>query len=382
VPEAGLIGVARDFADLYATYLETPRSFFYFSFLTYLGAAVAKKVTVDSELDVEPRLYTVTVGESADARKSTGARKSDEFFHDVAPNLTVLHGVGSAEGLARVLQKSPTLLLHFDELKSFMAKANIENSELLPMVAKLFERDEYDNATKAKNVRVRGAAISLIGACTLDTYETVYSTDFINLGFPNRIWLVADRTDKRIAFPQRIPADQVRALKGRVRALLVQIEEAYGANGSKPVVYPLTPEARQVFEAWYMRRTGSIFEKRLDTYGHRFGLLLAVSAGKQEIDAEIMRAVVALLEWQLAVRRECDPIDAENLFAKIEEKVRRALRSKGPLTYRDLQRACHSSRFGIWAWEQSLNNLIRTGEVTVNKKTGIYGLTDPPQVAA
>ena len=80
VPNEGLIGVARDIAECYAEVLETPKSFLYFTVLTYLGALVANKVTLDSELRPHPCLYTVLLGESADTRKSTALRKVDEFF--------------------------------------------------------------------------------------------------------------------------------------------------------------------------------------------------------------------------------------------------------------------------------------------------------------
>jgi hypothetical protein len=103
VPEAGMIGLAKEFYDLYAAYLETPRSFLYLSFLTYLGTLIAKKVTLASELEVEPRLYVVVVGESADTRKSTALHKADVFSRSVSPGFPVIKGVGSAEGAARAL---------------------------------------------------------------------------------------------------------------------------------------------------------------------------------------------------------------------------------------------------------------------------------------
>jgi hypothetical protein len=85
VPEMSLVGVARDFALLHAEYLESPAAFFYFDFLTYFGNLIADKVTLDSELRPEPRLYTVKLGPSADARKSTSQWKVDQFFSNLEP---------------------------------------------------------------------------------------------------------------------------------------------------------------------------------------------------------------------------------------------------------------------------------------------------------
>src|SRR5262249_62189769 len=85
-PDPGLIGLGKEVADLYGASLESPRAFFYFAFLTYFGALISKKVTLDSELTFQPRLYTVLLSESASTRKSTALTKTHEFFRSLEPN--------------------------------------------------------------------------------------------------------------------------------------------------------------------------------------------------------------------------------------------------------------------------------------------------------
>ena len=79
-PTDAMIGLGRRFADLYSGYLESPLAFFYFAFLAYFGSLTSHKVTLDSELRPEPRLYVVLIGESADTRKSTALEKTGTFF--------------------------------------------------------------------------------------------------------------------------------------------------------------------------------------------------------------------------------------------------------------------------------------------------------------
>jgi hypothetical protein len=159
IPDQALMGVARDFARLHSDYLESPPAFFYFDYLTYFGNLIAEKVTLDSELHPEPRLYTVKLGPSADARKSTSQGKVDSFFQSLDPMFQprVLQGIGSAEGLANELKECPRIILFYDELKAFVDKAKNEGSVALPMVNTLFERGEYDNSVKTGRVSVRGA---------------------------------------------------------------------------------------------------------------------------------------------------------------------------------------------------------------------------------
>lgn len=387
VPEKGLIGLAREFADLYDEYLESPKSFFYFAFLTYLGAIVSKSVTLASELGVQPRLYTGLLGESADTRKSTALGKADEFFKSLLPTkLTwqTLHGVGSAEGLAEAINDSGNLpfLLHYDELKAFVQKGKIDTSVLLPMVNTLFERGDYDNVTRRTpngggRVSVRDASLSLLGASTKDTYATMFTQQFTAIGFPNRLWLVADRSEKSFAVPGKIPPERLQPLRKHVKDLLQRIHAAYVKNDRRPIEYGMTPGARQMFDEWYANREGSIFERRLDTYGHRLALLLAVASGRvdpAEIDETVMAAVVALLRYQLEVRRECDPVDAETKIAALEERVRRVL-TRGPLKEWDLKKRVNATRSGLWVWDAAVRNLKKAGEIKADAK--LYSLALP-----
>src|SRR5262249_54919201 len=96
--------------------------------------------------------------------------------------------------------------------------------------------------------------------------------------------------------------------------------------------------------------------------------------GRQTIDEEIAAGVVDLLRYQLAVRRESDPVDADNAIAKLEEKIRRAL-ARGPVAMRDLQRRCHYNRVGLWAWRTAFGNLLMAGEVEHDKALNLVRLT-------
>jgi hypothetical protein len=243
------------------------------------------------------------------------------------------------------------------------------------MVTTLFERGDYDNRTKETKVSVRGARLSLLGACTSDTYATLFDRQFHAIGFLNRLWLTVDRSTQRIAVPGLVPGEAVAALRDDVRARLATLDAAYTANGLLPVRYRLTPGALACFRTWYDAREGSIFERRLDTYGHRLMLLLAATTGRAEIDEDLARRVVALLRYQLEVRREVDPVDAESLIAGLEEKIRRAL-ARGALKGRDLKKRVHYERVGVWAWEQAVGNLRRTGELVVDRTTDLFWRPD------
>ena len=177
-PTEVMNGVAGEFANLYSSYLESPKEFFYFAFLTILGSLLSQRLTLASEIAPQPRLYCLLLGESADERKSSAIGKTIDFFKESVSDLNLCFGIGSAEGLQARLNDCLTriLLLVFDELKSFVSKCKIEASVLLPMVNTLFESNRYESRTKTTDIVLDDVYLSLLGASTLQTYQNMWST--------------------------------------------------------------------------------------------------------------------------------------------------------------------------------------------------------------
>jgi len=369
VPDAGMIGLGRDFADLYASHMEAPRGYFYFAWLTFLGFLVAKKVRLDSSLDTEPRLYTVLLGETASSRKSTVIEKTTKFFEKFmrqtmsddftvkASSYQVLTGVGSAEGLARQLETTPNILLTYDELRALLSKSRAESSVLLETISTLFERGVVAQVTSTKSIKISNASVSILGASTKDTYEKLFNTTALSLGILNRLWIVLDGVTSSFPVPGVVPDGRLSKLQAKTDAVLNRTHEG--------MTVKINPAALKLYEAWYFDRhkRDSLFEKRLDTYAVRLMVLLALSNGVGEVDTRIMRAVLELVQYELDVRLVTDPIDAVTLYAQMEEKIRRTL-MMGPLSRRDLYRRTNASRSGTYIFDTSLKNLRGTGEIS------------------
>jgi hypothetical protein len=364
-PEKALLGWPGEFAELYGRYTEAPRSFYFMAALTCLGALLSHRITLASVIRPQPRLYTVILGESGDDRKSTTIRLTVEFFLEALGTdaFGVSHGVGSAEGLAEELSGCRELLLVCDEFKTFVNKARIESSVLLPCVNTLFELNRYHSATKGHRIALEGVYLSLLAACTKDTYSTVFGRAFTDIGFINRLLVVLDSAERRFHLPPQIPTDERAALRSRLQDLIRSVDAL--CRAAQPYPMPLTPEADETFGRWYEALPRSIFSKRLDTYGHRLMPLLAASMGSPEVNRDVAEATVALLDYEFAVRRIADPVDAENKTAELEERVRRAL-ARGPLPEKGrlgLRKTLHYERYGWFIWNAAISNLEKAGDV-------------------
>ena len=364
-PEKAFLGWAGDLARLYSRCTEAPMSFYFMAALTCLGNLICRKITLDSVIGPQPRLYTVILGESGDDRKSTSIRLIVEFFLEaLGPEaFGVCHGVGSAEGLADELSRHAEVLLVLDEFKTFVNKAQIQSSVLLPCANSLFESNRYHSATRHHRIALEDVHLSLLAACTKDTYSTIFGRAFTDIGFINRLFLVLDSANRRFHLPPQIPEAEKTELHSRLQESIRWVDSLCG--GTEPYPMRLTPEADAIFRQWYERLPQSVFAKRLDTYGHRLMPLLAVSMGAREVDEQVAEATVAMLDYEFAVRRIADPVDAESKIAELEERIRRAL-ARGPVPEKGrdgLRKSLHYERYGYFIWNAAITNLVKAGDI-------------------
>ncbi len=370
-PAEVMTGAAGEFAHLYTSYMEVPKQFLYFSYLTCLGNLLADSLTIDSELRPQPRMFTVLLGESADDRKSTAISKTVSFFKDVDPTFNICWGVGSAEGLQTRMEGNNRLLLTFDEFAQFVGKCTIESSVLLPCVNSLFENNWYESQTKKARIVLNNAHLSILAASTIQTYERTWSARFTDMGFNNRLWLVTGTGKRKFSCPLTIPDESKALARQKLSAVLRHAE--------KHPCLEMEKAARDKYDEWYMGRPQSIHGKRIDVYALRLASLLAVNDLKAAVDAETIDKVIALCDNQLHVRQLHDPIDADSTMAKLEEKVRRVLKAKGNVGRRDLKRALHVNQTGLWLFDKAMENLIKEKEIGFDKGTGLY-FTQPEGV--
>jgi hypothetical protein len=375
-PAHAMVGSLGDFARVMAAGTEVPEEFYFAAGLTLIGVICAGSLRLNAALECEPRLYTLLLGESADVKKSTALRRAVSFFEPfwgegrMPPEMAAIAvvaapvavwGAGSAEGLARKLDEAPEgVLLLYDEMQSFVEKSKVRGSVLLPMCASLFEQTSYDNATKAKHsISLRNAHLSFLGCCTTDTYAEMWTPDAIAIGFPNRLFVVlADRKGK-VAWPDARDPNQLEAVRERIRGQLRRL----------PRTFDITPEAKDEWTRWYELLPSSVHAKRLDTIGFRLLPLIALTTDKESIDLETVKTVTAMLDYELQVRTLTDPVNADGIIAKLEEKIRRQLKTRGPLSDRDLRRYTNAHRYGLWAYNQAVKNLFAAKDVSYDNKT-------------
>ena len=324
---------------------------------------------------------------SAWFRKSTSTQFADKFVRSALDILgpeqflphdwaKVVYGVGSAEGLAHCLEPQKEddgsitgttrrAVLVFDEFRRFEAKAGIQNSALRPMVNELYERNEYDNLTKSVPIQILDGHLVFMANSTEETYKNLLdAAEFQDIGFLNRLFLVTSDARKRVAKPKTPPESVLAPMREELAEYIGALPPLNSdGSASREVVIPLTPEAERQWENWYMALEETDETARLDNLGMRLMGLLAFTSGQSAIGESLLRSVLDILEYQRQVRSVYRPIEGENVWAKLEQKIRLALKRHGPLSRRDLCRYTNAHRHGLKAFESALANLTRNREV-------------------
>ena len=359
-PSIVMSGFAGEFAKVYASTLESPEHAFYMAAITCLGSILAGNVRLNTELKSDPRLYVVFVGPSGMSRKSTASDKAINFFLDYTKTFRLCVGAGSAEGLYAEINDrkwDKRLLLYYDEFQQFVNKCKIESSVLLQMVNTLFESNRYQNRVLKKAILLDDAYLCLMSASTEQTFEECWEASFTNIGFNNRLFIVPlPSVLRNKSFPPPVPEEE----KQRLATMLTDILDKVGNDA----VYSFTPAAYNYFDKWYKKLDTSEHSIRIETYALRLICVLAANDGKEEVDLATVIKATTLCNWQISVRKKYNPISAENPYAKMEEKIRRALSAADqPLNLKTLQRATHSYRSGLRVFNNALDNLRNEHEV-------------------
>lgn len=377
-PPEAIVGSLGDLARELSQGSEVPPEFVFACALTVFGAGCSGQLSLATGNEVDPRLYTILLGQSYEAKKSTAREKVLAFFADLSaqcgsdPTLDgkwtmpqVCRGAGSAEGLIRDLKTHKKVLLTYDEFRTFFDKAKVQSSVLLPAVTSLFESHSWGNVIRstAKSFEVEDARLSFLACSTYDTYNEIWNSEAISIGYPNRLFIVSAERKRKVAWAEAPNEERLIQIRGRLREQVRRL----------PLTFGISPEAKRLWEQWYENIPSSIHAKRLDTIGLRLLATLALTTDKTQIEPETVETVKKILAYELAIRQETDPISADNLVAKVEQLIRRAL-TRGPKTKRQLQQAVHADRCGVWAWRQALSNLSNiTGEVKSDRE-GFYWL--------
>jgi len=358
-PQDCVVGSLGDCARVLAEGTEIPVEGIFASLLTFTGAIAEGQLSFAHRFFCSTRLYTVLVGQSASSKKSSSVKAARDHVVDQMPEFGKLkscEGVGSGEGLLNVLAEFKNTVLIYDEILTLFQKMKIESSSLLGGLNTLYEHHRWENKLKDKRVteKVENANLSLLGCTTDDSFGRLMTKEQIDLGLPNRLFIVNMARKPRQADPPFCNQQELNAARHRLGLQLASL----------PKHFEFSPEGRRLWSEWYTNLPDIAEVRRLDNIGLRLLPILVLTTDRKEADEEIVRTLLKILDYALRVRQAYQPLEANSKYAECEQEVMNVLRRSGPLSYRNLQQFAHGSRHGTDMFKKVLRELEADGQVS------------------
>lgn len=365
------VGLIRDFLDIYSPATECPREYLWSSFITSFGLALSQFVARANSFQTQPRLYVCNVGTSGVTRKSTGADFSiSQIQQALGPSyVQSVKGFGSSEGLLRALQRAEgvPVLNYIDELELLFKKTMVSGSAGITPLHILYEGNHYDHPLKTGSITVENANLGMLANSTLDRFPDLWQAENIDSGFLSRWMLVVGNPSTRLADPPPPDPKLVVELNQKLESLAKQVS-AKQPRPNKLLIDFSDPDARSEWKNFYIREIDPNDQvyNRIDTFGDRLMMILALAQGRLDIDIATVQATIEFLRYEVAVRRLLCPIDANNDVARVQQKIIANLCNVGDSkSRREIYRDIHADRFGTEVFDRAIKGLCGLGTLKI-----------------
>jgi hypothetical protein len=248
----------KNWLDSYLDYTEnteSPENYHIWCGISVLAAAMRRKVWLNmGHFEIYPNMYIVLVGPPG-CRKNAAINIAIKLLQNI-PEIKYSADAITREALIQVMNEAQTddvllngkayihssLTIISKELSVFVGTKNMD---LLTLLTDLYDpHDKWVYRTKGKGINeIIGVWLNLLGGTTPAWLMGSIPMDAIGGGFTSRIiFVVEERSRKRVAFPFLTEADKLLQIK-----LLHDLGEIAMLRGE----FKLTPEARDWFIAWY-----------------------------------------------------------------------------------------------------------------------------------
>jgi hypothetical protein len=250
---------------LHTSEQETPESVHQMVSWLMISTTFQRKVWMERvNYKIFPNLYAIVVAQSAKVRKSVGMQFGVNILQAALPDVHVVSGRMTAEGLSSVMVRrtagdnngmphraAAAVLIYADELASLFGHDVQQASRMATFLTDIYScRDRYEHITKGTGTTVVTNSYPVLLAATAPDNLRVIPQAAAG-GLHGRIlYIVVDHRRRNVAWANKDPV--WRAKQAEVRQKLIhdlgEISEIHGE-------YQPTQAAEQYFADWYDRHS-------------------------------------------------------------------------------------------------------------------------------
>ncbi len=267
-------------------------------FTTLLAAAavnLGRRVSMFAGDEIFANMYLLFFGPTGD-KKTTAERR---LFHHglVAPEIPVLRGVGSPEGLGDLLQKDGAVdtvyLFFWEEISALLARGRWSGASILEFLTETYDcPPEYRLAYRKQPLHLIGPAPTVLAGTTADWFwKNARPEDFYG-GFGNRITFFTGVKKPPLPSPREPDAAMIKS----VREKLVSLASL------PPTRAVFSRQAQRVFDLFYIEWEGKARDglhgaavKRIHVHARKIAMVYAACEGTlPEITLDQAKAAIAV----------------------------------------------------------------------------------------
>jgi len=405
--------VFQEYAALCQSNNHLPPEFFIESLKTVIGAICGHRIVPEDNLGEESRFYTTIMSEHAGGGKSETAkwtmnmmRATGLLYDSERPPLdfqnigAYLDTFASGRGMVEAFFSHPRILQFYDELSIMVEKFGIKGSgaSFMGLQTDLFESNlppkSRIGGTKPRPVGAPPTCHNSVLSCTIKVKRELMYADS---GAENSGWFPRENLivtgDVELVARLRVPdfTEMGEKLKNKIWPLEFRRAKTFYSAAAQQLLDEWFFELRQrtkgepddvkgrlnvlaqrnaSFIAWLL----SIADrKQEESYEEEVGSEPSYSSEdvRVEITDDVVLRAILLAEYTLGVRRDNQPMVADNTWAKCENLIKKHLCQRTRMSRTVLYREANLSRFGIKIANASLLNLVQAKTICIRNKPDV-----------
>jgi hypothetical protein len=204
--------LCKQYIELMESVTEAPPSYHFFTFITTISMLLGRNAYMLWGPDkLYTNLWTMIVGQTGRARKSTAINRGCNILTHTAPDAQILPSLSTWEGLLTAMTrndsepniKNEITMIAMSEFDGFLKKSRNEAiAHMLPNLCDIYDMQKpARSVTKGSPICVKNYFVSMICGIQPEVLETAFQTGDIHGGFAGRFCYVYDKSTKEIPIP-------------------------------------------------------------------------------------------------------------------------------------------------------------------------------------
>lgn len=370
-PEIAWRGISKDYRAAMTGTTEACDEAHFCTFWAAAAAILGRKVEMYAGDVIYPNVYLAVFGETGDKKTTAQRRIAQCNLFEHSPQIRLVRGVGSTEGLADALKDAETgvYLFQWEEFATFLSQARWTGSTLLEFITECFDCPPEWNKQYRKNpIHLETPTPSILTATTAEWFwKHAKAEDFFG-GFGNRFLFFTGCRKALLPNPSIVDGEAIARIKEHLKIIAARA----------PCRATWTTDARKTWDDFYVsfesaERSGLLraATKRIHVYARKLAMVYAaLEQTLPHIDEDQLKAAIAAVMHSVACTERLLDLQAVSSKpqAQLEERFLRYIANHEGERVRRLQQKMARHCGDAETFNRILKSLVQADRIEIDDK--------------